>query len=128
MKTKTYARLYYAGVIVAETSDREVETRDIDSLDVSNMCYAVQFYDQDEDVVEVFGKKKLVKDDPKNWSPLYYFGGKIVTAKDARIEGYSTLADNMKRNGWEQAVMTKHGQAFPIQGDQKVEILSERRK
>jgi len=102
-------------------------TRDIDSLDISNMCYAVQFYDQDEDVIEVFDKQKLVKDDPRNFPLCIISEEELLLKKDARIEGHSVLVNNMKRNEWKQVVMTRHDQVFPAYEDQKVEILPPRK-
>lgn len=115
MVTKTFVEFYFPGPICSETSHREVSSRDPIQVEVPKGCFAFQFYDQDTEEVEVFGKKRTLFDDRKNVSPMYYLGGEIVDQREAERRGKTILADNMRCNGYKHCILTPQGQAFPVE-------------
>ena len=108
--TKTYMRKYYPGIFVSETSD-EVVTERVAPESPPKGCYAVQFFDQTEELID--GEKLLGK--PKNWSKTTFYGTEYTDEEAIRETGeHSTLASNVRGNKYSRLVKTIRGNWQPL--------------
>jgi hypothetical protein len=107
-KVVHYVEFWYPGIIVAENSVREVDSRlpqDLKKIPVE--AYAFRFFDKIED--DVSGRK--LASAPENYSGYYFLGGEKKTVDQILIEEPdSILAENMKKNKIGAIVKTKFGQ------------------
>ena len=101
--TKHFVEFYWPGSFVANTSDREVESWDVDAAlemvrDMDRTPYAFRFF------TRARGPDDLDSHVTKR-SPFYHLGGTIETLADveARDPG-SILASNMQMNGYERVI------------------------
>jgi hypothetical protein len=76
-KTKIYVEYFHPGMIIIESSAREVGNRDVilAAMKIPSTAHAFQFYDQ-EVVIDEDGKMYL--GEISNRGKRYYPGGKII--------------------------------------------------
>lgn len=108
---KHYVEYIYPGIIVSETSTKEVLSRNPKSVLIPDSAYGFRFIDREE--VELNGEK--LKGDNKNISRWYY-RGRQMTLEDVKREKpeEEILISNMERNDWKSIVWTKFNQAIPL--------------
>ena len=106
---KTFVTIFYPGVFVSETSEKEVTDREW-SPDPKSLVYAWRFFDKE--YADVNGEALMGK--PKNFSPTYYYGTEL-TAAEAISQGNPIAKANIEINRYKRVVKTKSGQMFPIE-------------
>jgi hypothetical protein len=114
---KTFVRFYYPGSFFSESSDLEVEDRDISKLNIPKNCFCLKFFDI------VYGEIDEVetKSGELNYSKNYFIGGKLYTLDEIRKEFpyEDILISNMKLNNWGRLIRcrTKNRQPFDEEND-----------
>lgn len=115
--TKTYIEYLYPGLVCSESSTKEVKTRDIPA-ELPGMCFAFRFFD----VVEIETEGRILKSEPENRSNWFYAPGEVLTVQNVK-EKYpenKTLIWNMETNKIDKVIMTRFGQAIPLQPEDVV--------
>jgi hypothetical protein len=120
---KHYVEFLYPGILVSETSSREVKKRE-QPRQIPRNCFGYRFFDRREAVVD--GEKLVGK--PHKFSGNFYFGEAMTLADVKKLQprdNYKILIGNMESNGYKRVVKTEFGQFMPIEKGDKV--LSPRR-
>lgn len=114
---KTYVDFLYANPLLSKTSAKEVRTRDITKLKVPENAFAFRFFDIISLVVEVDGQKVELKSQQINVSPRHYYGGKIYTVAELKLEfpGDLILICNIERSGCKKAIKCRTGNWRPFE-------------
>lgn len=122
-KKTTYVEFYFPGVMFDETSVKKVATRDTKDISVPNGAFGFRFFD----VMTTEENGVKMESDKLNESPMYYYGGRIMTlavvqreVPDARI-----LISNMRGNGYKRVIRCRTGNFKPFQ---KGDVLIRERK
>lgn len=117
---KHYVEYLYPGIIVSETSVKEVAERDVKSVDLSDGCFGFRFFDRTVTVID----GETLTGDRKNVSGWYYQGEKMtleqVKATYGSDRNYRILISNMENNGYGAVVKTKFGQFMPLNDNDTV--------
>lgn len=119
-QVKTYVEFFYPGVMFDETSLEEVTSRDVDRVKVPQGAFGFLFFDLMS--TEEGGVK--MESDRLNISPMYYYGGRIMTLDEVRREVPSahTLIGNMEGNDYNRVIRCRTGNFKPFHdGDVYVE-------
>lgn len=105
-----YVRFLYPGILVSESSDRKIKSRK-EEIKLPKGAFAYQFFDREE--TEKGGETLMGKD--KKHSGFYYKGREMTLAQVKKeMPDKDILISNMECNGYERIVMTKFGQAMPL--------------
>ena len=112
-KTTTYVEFFFPGVMFDESSVKEVTNRDTKGVNVPNGAFGFRFFDvktTEEDGVKM-------ESDRLNESPMYYYGGRVMTLADVRREmpDSHTLISNMRGNGYKRVIRCRTGNFKPFQ-------------
>lgn len=114
-KVTTHVEYYYPGVFFAEKSSKQVENRNPQEVELTDYCYAFQFYDLEIITVKLENGKVLENKAIKNKSHLFYPNATVLTLED--VENMSgdhfTLIANMRCNRWKKVVKTRVGNYQP---------------
>jgi len=114
--TKHFVKFFTPGLIHSTTYAREIENRET-SFDIFEEVYAYQFYD----IEEVIINGETLKGEPKNHSPMYYYGEEWDLNDAIKNTGHdSTLVRNMKDNEWNRVVSTPCGCCYQLFDGDKV--------
>lgn len=118
-KVETYVEFFYPGVFFDESSVVKVSSRDTRKLRVPEQAFAFQFFDI------MSTKENGVKMESKaiNISPMFYYGGRVMTLNDVRKEMPEAriLISNMRGNHWKKVIRCRTGNFKPF-GDQDINI------
>lgn len=121
---RTYARVLYPGLLMAEEQVKPVESRDPQALanSVGLGAFAFQFFDRAQTKISVGGRDVEMDSDPFNPSPLYYIDAELFTAAEvAMLPGDNVaLLSNMRTNGWVTMVRCRTGNWRPLLFDDKI--------
>ena len=109
---KHYVKFWYPGISVSENTVEEIESKDIQNIEVPQNAYAFSLYDIE--IVEFEGE--ILRGKPKNVSSMYYCGGTKKNYRTVCKEkgSDSILAGNMLCNNWDCVIETPYHQYFPI--------------
>jgi hypothetical protein len=112
-KVRTFIEFFYPGVFVDETSVKEVSSRDIKGVNVPQGAFGFIFFD-------VMSTKKggvKMKSKRLNISPMYFYGGRIMTLAEVRREMPSEriLIDNMEGNGLVRVIRCRTSNFKPFE-------------
>lgn len=92
---KHYVEYLYPGILVSETSVKEVAERDVKAVDLSDGCFGFRFFDRTVTVID----GETLTGDRKNVSGWYYQGEKMtleqVKATYGSDHNYRILISNM---------------------------------
>ena len=114
---KTYVEFLYPGIIVSESSSKEVQSRDISTIEIPGGAFALKFYDIEYNEVKIDGK--VLKDEPKRCRETgwQYLGGEVLTLADVekKMPSERILISNMEWNKIKKVVKTKFGQCMPME-------------
>jgi hypothetical protein len=117
---KYYAKFFYPGAIVSETSTIEITKEQFEkpeTITIPKGAHGFRVMKREETTVN----GELLKGAMKNESVWYYVGEKL--SKEDVAKGYgvdSTLYRNMSNNGYDHVVKTEFGQAFPLHKGDRV--------
>lgn len=117
---KHYVEYLHPGIIVSETSVREISERDVSKVEISDNCFGFRFFDRTVTFVdgEMFTGKR------KNISGWHYRGKKMtlnqVKATFGNDSKYSILISNMECNDVRAVVRTQFGQFIPLNDDDQI--------
>ena len=103
---KHYVEYHFKDIYSSEYQTKEVKTRNPKLIKLPKGAFAFRFFDRTE--VEIEGEKLV--GNPKNYSPLTYYG-KIYTLEEvkAQFPYLGTLILNMESNGSNRVVRTIRG-------------------
>lgn len=121
--TKTFVTVWYPGSFFAEEDTHEVKERDPMAIAGKYpRCFAFKFFDQVCGETEIGGEKQKVRSKPRNESPKYFPGGKLMNAEEVEktVPNSRILVTNMRGNGWDQIVKTRVGNFQPFEKDCEV--------
>lgn len=112
---KHYVEFVYPGIMVSETSEKEIKSRD-QKIVLPKGAFGYHFFDREE--VTKDGEVLVGKD--KNHSGFFYEGRKMSLADVEREEpDQRILISNMRNNNIPFVCRTEYGQAIPMKdGDQ----------
>jgi hypothetical protein len=113
-KTTTYVEFYYPGIMVDEASVKVVNHRDSKKVNVPSGSFGFRFFD----VKSTEEGDVKMESDRLNLSPMYYYGGRIMTLDDVRREmpNDRILISNMESNGWSRVIKCRTGNFKPFDG------------
>lgn len=109
---KAYVEYYFAGSFFIESSIKPTKDRNVKNLKVPDEAFGFQFFDIIETTKTKNGKKITSKSNPLNASPIYYYGGEIMTIAEVRkkkIPNAHTIISNMKANNWSKVIKCRTG-------------------
>ena len=114
---RTYVEFVYPGVIVNETSVKEVESRDTSEVKVPDGAFGFRFFDVLIAKVECAGKTVELRSDRLNQSPMHYYGGRIFSREEVarKVPDNRILLSNMEGNGWDRVIKTRTGNFQPFE-------------
>ena len=121
---KTFVEFYFPGLIFANNSIREVKDRNIKNLKVPKNAFGFRFFDIFQTTVLLDGKKHTLKSERLKISPMYYYGGRVMTLAEVKREmgNEKILIANMENNDIERVVKSNTGGYYPLRkGDKFVE-------
>jgi pantothenate kinase len=114
---KTYVEFLYPGIMVSETSSKEVKSRDISEIEIPGGAYALKFYDIEYNEVNI--DNKVFKDETKRCRETgwQYLGGEVLSLADVKkkMPTEKILISNMEGNKIKKVVKTKFGQCMPME-------------
>ena len=115
---KHFVEFLYPGIIVCETSTKEIAERKPELITVPEGAFAYRFYDQVHTIVD----GELLKGEAKNFSGYTYFGKAYSLEEVKRLFPESrTLISNMECNGYAKVVRTRAGNWMPLSEEDTVE-------
>jgi hypothetical protein len=114
---KTYIEFLYPGSFVAESSTKEVKTREVSKVKVPKSAFGFKFFDILSVVVDADSRKVQLTSERINMSPMHYYGGKLYTLAEVEREfpQNDTLVQNMKGNGWGKVIRCRTGNWQPFE-------------
>lgn len=116
--TEQYVRYFFAGVIVAEESDRPIASREPVTAGklAPEGAFAFEFYDKVTATVYVDGENLPMSSKHRNTSGRFYIDGERLTEEDVERlgGGYRVLLENMRSNRWPAVVRTRAGSYQPL--------------
>lgn len=114
-ETRTYVEFYYPGAFFDETSTREVKTRDVKSVSVPDGAFGFRFFD----VMSTEEGGVRMSSARLNVSPMYYYGGRIMTLDEVRQEMPEAriLISNMEGNGYARVIKCGTSNFRPFKDD-----------
>jgi len=121
VKKRTYVEFFYPGTFFDESSVREVASRNVKKLSVPERAFAFQFFDvmsTEEGGIEMKSKRL-------NISPMYYYGGRVMTLDEVRQEmpKAETLISNMQINRFKRVIKCRTGNFKPFgHRDRHIEV------
>jgi hypothetical protein len=124
-KAKRWVKFYYGGVIVAETSTKEVDTIDPCGVKWPKNAYAFTLHEQEVVIID----RVEYKGDSKQIGPMYYHpDSKVETLEEVREnpKATETLVSNMECNRWDKIIWSRWGN-WPQAFDPKSDCVLEKR-
>ncbi len=120
--TKKYVEYLYPGLIVSETSSKEVEHNDPMKVNIEGRAIGFRFYEKD--FINASGEQFEGK--VKNRTNWFYIGKRLtfseVQSRFGKMPKYETLISNMECNGISSVCMTEYGNFMPMEdGDMTLE-------
>ena len=120
--TKKYVEYLYPGLIVSETSSKEVEHNDPMKVNIEGRAIGFRFYEKD--FINASGEQFEGK--VKNRTNWFYIGKRLtfseVQSRFGKMPKYETLIRNMECNGIPSVCMTEYGNFMPMEdGDMTLE-------
>jgi hypothetical protein len=114
---KHYVEFLYPGILFSDTSEDEVETRDIHKLEIPEYSFGFRFFDREQTILD----GEVLTGKSKNYSNWYYYG-KVMTIDDVKEQepDQRILISNMENNDYKRIVRTKFGQSIPVQDEDVV--------
>jgi hypothetical protein len=112
---KIFLLLFFRGLVADESTIHEVQSRDIEHLDIPPKAFGFQFFD-----ANAAGDA-----DRMNLSPTYYYGGRVMSIDQARRElpDPDVYLAAMLQSGYEKVIVCRHGNVKPfLPGDILIEI------
>ena len=112
---KHFVEFWYPGMIFSDSSSREIESRDIESIEVPDNAYAFSLFDK-EMIVQA---GETLWGEPKNKSTTYYCGGvrKNYQTICKEMGSDSICARNMLCNDTDFVVETRFKQYMSLKTD-----------
>ena len=109
---QTYIEYFYAGIIVSETSTKKVSSRELPK-ELPEGSFGFRFFDKTEEKID--GEELIGK--PKNYSNCHYAKGEILSVEDVKKKhpDKRILISNMENNNIARILMTKFGEAIPLE-------------
>lgn len=108
---KHYVEFLHPGIMVSETSVKEVGERDPVMIALPPRTFGFRFFDREE--ITVSGE--TLRGEQKNFSGWYYEGESYDLERLKRERpAEHILIENMETNHYAAVVMTRYGQAFPL--------------
>lgn len=115
-----YAEFLYPGIIVSETSLKEITREEYlnpQTIKVPEHSFGFRVMHRNEDIKE----DDVLIGQYRNTSGWYYIGVVNTKTDVARKDGKdSTLYRNMVNNGYDRIVRTRFGQAMPLRKEDVV--------
>ena len=115
---QTYAMVLYPGIIVSDTSEKQVSSRDPNKFKMPKHAFGFRFFDK-EILEGVTGKTYGT---PHNFSGWHYKGTVRTIEQVKEQEPDSILYRNMKGNGYNRIVDTEAGQCIPMEDDDMIVV------
>ena len=109
---KTYVEYLVSGEIPNQNLIDEVPDREFGTLLVPEKAYGFRFFDMIIAHVDVDDILIELRSRRINQSPLYYYGGRVLTAEQVTtdIPDNEKLLLYMNVNGWDRVIQTRTGQ------------------
>ena len=109
---KHYVEFSFPGVLFNEYQTKEVKERDPKLIKLPKGAFAFRFFDRTE--VEIEGETLV--GNPKNYSPLTYYGREYTLEEiKEKFPSFGTLILNMESNAWNRVVKTIRGNWCPLE-------------
>ncbi len=101
---QTYAKFWFPGILVSESIERQVDSRDIEVLEVPDRAYGFYFYD----VVEGSDEVLTFTSDELNRSGMYFLGGTVRNLAEVERDFPDNhwLIGNMRDKEWPNVIQT----------------------
>lgn len=110
--TQTYIEYLFPGIIVSDSSEEKVSDRTLPKK-IPKGCFGFRFFERMEEKID--GEKLIGK--PKKYSNWYYAKGDVLTLEEVKVKHSEKkiLIGNMENNDIAKVLMTKFGQAIPLE-------------
>lgn len=107
-EVKTYIEFFYPDIFSNESVVEEVSNRDIKNVSVSDGVFGFRFFDV------MFTEESGVKMQSSgiNYSPMYYYGGRVMTLSEVRLEkpkDYRLLIKTMREMHLDRVIRCRTG-------------------
>lgn len=101
----TFVEYYLPGAVVADKYCTEVQSREIDKLDIPPRASSFRFYDAETGA-----------DAQSNKSKLYMLAEEVLNQEQVqqKIDNPDILLWNMRTNGYKYIAMTRRGACYPV--------------
>lgn len=126
MTKQIYVEYYYPGILMSETSQRKVKSRDLSEAlrKLPENAFAFRFMERVESKVD----GETVRGDFKNYSGMYYPDGTKLSLAEVKkqYKKEKILISNMEINKYDHVVRCRTGNWQPLnKGDQIINIENE---
>ena len=109
---KHYVEFLYPGMFTSETTKEEIAERNESHITLPKNSFGFRFTDREEVKLE---NGKVLKGEFENSTGIYYEGRKMNLSQIKKEMPESTiLISNMECNHWDNVVVTKFKQVFPL--------------
>lgn len=111
-----YVEFLYPGIIVSETSVKELKEGERDNIQMPDGAFGYRFFEVMETKTD---DGEVLKSKRRNVSNWYYEGKKLsLVDVETLYPKEKILISNMRNNNWMYVVKTKFGQFIPfLEGD-----------
>ncbi len=116
---KTCIEYLIYGEIPNQNIIEEVPNREFNNLLVPDKAYGFRFFDIITAHADVDGVLVELRSKRINESPLYYYGGRVLTREDVNkdLPNNDKILLYMNINGWDKIIQTRQGQFFEFRKD-----------
>ena len=116
---KTFVEYLVSGDIPNQNFIDQVPDREFDTLLVPEKAYGFRFFDMIIAHVDVDHTLIELRSRRINQSPLYYYGGRVLTADQVikDIPDNEKILLYMNVNGWDRVIQTRTGQFMEFKND-----------
>ncbi len=106
--TEHYAQFYFPGMIVADTSNKKVESRDPYKVVIPKGAYCFRLFSRD---VVIDGKKRYEGENYDYTGMFYRSDAVVMSLKEVKAHKPEEriLISNMEGNGWNRIIFSKFG-------------------
>lgn len=109
-----YVEYLYPGLIVNESSVKEIAERDEKKVEVTDNCFGFRFFDRTVTIID----GETLTGERKNVSGWYYKGEKLTLDQLKKSfdndKNYRRVISNMECNGYAAVLKNKFGQFIPL--------------
>ncbi|MBN2459613.1 hypothetical protein JXB28_04985 [Candidatus Woesearchaeota archaeon] len=114
-----YVEFLFPGFFVIESEARRVGSRDVKGLKIPDECFGFLFFERTEHITN---SGELIAGAPKNYSGVYYPGGKVMSLDDVKrqVSDPKTLIYNMRNKNYQSVVKTRKGNFQPFRLEDRV--------